>query len=325
MGLKHCWYGVVTIAAMTSSTNKMTKRQAWLKATRPRTLPLALASIGMGIFLAFAHGRGNWLVAVLCIVTTIFLQVLSNLANDYGDSVHGADSDSRQGPQRAVQMGLISAGEMRRAMAVCALLAVVSGLVLVYVAFGLQQGALLLLFVGLGGAAVWAAVAYTATSNPYGYVGLGDFFVLLFFGWVGTLGSYFAQTNVWDGLVFWPATAVGLFAVGVLNINNIRDIESDRAAGKQSLPVRMGRVRAQRYHWFLLMGGLVCALVYVGLAYRSPWQFLFVLVVPLLWRNGTAVSRLPSAQLDPLLKQLSLTTLLFIVTFGVGQLLAAGS
>lgn len=289
---------------------------------RPRTLPLALSSIGMGIFLAAAAGLANAPVAIFCILTTIFLQILSNLANDYGDSKHGADSTERRGPQRSVQMGLITAAEMKRAMYICAGLAMVSGVILVYLAFGLQQGALFLLFIGLGAAAVWAAVAYTATDRPYGYAGLGDLFVLIFFGWVGTMGTYFAQTQQWDWGVMLPATAVGLFAVGVLNVNNTRDIESDKQAGKNSIPVRIGLANARRYQWALLIVGFLCAVLYVVLNYSSPWQFLFLIVAPLLYRNGAAVASLPSEKMDPLLKQLSLTTLLFIIVFGIGQLFA---
>ncbi len=289
---------------------------------RPRTLPLALSSIGMGIFLAAAAGLADWPVAIFCILTTIFLQILSNLANDYGDSKHGADSITRRGPQRSVQMGLITAAEMKRAMFICASLAMVSGVILVYLAFGIQQGLLFLLFIALGAAAVWAAVAYTATSNPYGYVGLGDLFVLIFFGWVGTMGTYFAQTQQWDWDVLLPATAVGLFAVGVLNVNNTRDIDSDKQAGKNSIPVRIGLANARKYQWVLLVTGFLCAVLYVVLNYTSPWQFLFIVVTPLLYKNGAAVASLPSEKMDPLLKQLSLTTLLFIITFGIGQLLA---
>lgn len=300
-----------------------TKRQAWITAARPRTLPLALASIGMGSFLAAADGRFALLLALLCALTTIFLQVLSNLANDYGDTRHGADSAARQGPRRVVQMGLISAEEMKHGMASTAVLAMLSGVLLLTLAFGWQQMVFLGLFVALGGAAVWAAVAYTATSNPYGYMGLGDLFVLLFFGWVGTLGSYFVQAQVLTGWLILPATAVGLLAVGVLNINNTRDIESDKAAGKQSIPVRLGLTAARRYHAALLVASQLCAVVYVLGNYHAVWQFLFVVAWPLLWRNGTAVAHLPSTKMDPLLKQLSLTTLLFVFTFGMGQLLAA--
>jgi len=175
----------------------------------------------------------------------------------------------------------------------------------------------------LGAAAVWAAIAYTASSRPYGYVGLGDLFVFIFFGWVSVLGSYFLQTHALPWPVLLPATSVGLFSVAVLNVNNIRDMRSDREAGKYSVPVRLGPRRARLYHWALLLSGLLGALLYVLLTYHSPWQFLFLLSAPLLLRNGVLVWRGQSAaELDPLLKQMSLTTLVFVISFGAGQILA---
>jgi len=272
--------------------------------------------------MAAASSVFSWSVTLLCVLTAVFLQILSNLANDYGDSVHGADHIERAGPKRAVQSGLITSAQMKRAMALFAGLSAVSGLALVIVALGVGALPLVLLFVLLGGAAIWAAVSYTASSKPYGYVGLGDLFVLIFFGWVGTLGTYFLQAQAWNWLVFLPATSVGLLSVAVLNVNNIRDIESDRKAGKRSIPVRIGPRRAGIYHWILLSGSIVFALAYIGLNYRSPWQFLFVLSWPLLWRNGTAVARTTDPlKLNPMLKQLSLSTLVFVFTFGLGQIL----
>lgn len=307
---------------MTEASTQPTKKQAWLAAMRPRTLPLAVASSIMGGFLAAADGVFSWPVTLLCVLTAVCLQILSNLANDYGDSVHGADHVDRAGPKRAVQTGLISASAMKRAMGIFALLSAVTGLTLVIVALGVAALPFVLLFVALGGAAIWAAISYTAGSKPYGYAGLGDIFVLIFFGWVGTLGTYFLQAQAWNWLVVLPATSVGLLSVAVLNVNNIRDIDSDRQAGKNSIPVRMGPHKARIYHWILLSGAVVCAFLYVGLTYASPWQFLFVLAVPLLVKNGTAVWRTTDPlKLNPMLKQLSLSTLVFVFTFGLGQIL----
>ncbi len=307
---------------MTQESDQPTKKQAWLAAMRPRTLPLAIASSIMGGFLAAADDVFSWTVTLLCVLTAVFLQILSNLANDYGDSVHGADHVERAGPKRAVQTGLIRAGEMKRAMGIFAALSAVSGLTLVIVALGFSALPYVLLFVVLGGAAIWAAISYTAGSNPYGYAGLGDMFVLIFFGWVGTMGTYFLQAFSWNWLVVLPATSVGLLSVAVLNVNNIRDIDSDRQAGKNSIPVRIGPHRARIYHWILLSGAVLCAFVYVGLTYSSLWQFLFVLSLPLLIRNGTAVWRTyDPLKLNPMLKQLSLSTLVFVFTFGIGQIL----
>ncbi len=303
-----------------SELSSLTRRQAWLHAARPRTLPLALASIGMGAFLAAAAGRFSPAVTLLCALTTVFLQILSNLANDYGDSIHGADSGEREGPKRITQLGLISPGEMRRAAIGTAGLAMVSGLALLYAAFGLREMFLFLGFILLGGAAVWAAVAYTATRSPYGYAGFGDLFVLLFFGWVGTLGTYYLQARSLDWSLLLPATAVGLLAVAVLNVNNMRDVESDRAAGKRSLPVRLGLARARVYHWLLLLGALACAAAYTLLAFRSGWQWLFLLAAVPILLTDRAAAALPPNQLDPVLRRTVLSTLFFVLLFGVGLL-----
>jgi 1,4-dihydroxy-2-naphthoate octaprenyltransferase len=297
----------------------------WVNAARPRTLPLALACIIMGTTLAVADGAFNWVVAFFCILTAILLQILSNLANDYGDSMHGADHAERKGPQRAVQAGLVTPAQMRRAITLTAILAVASGLLLLWFAFGRDAFSLMLLFILLGALAIGAAITYTAGKLPYGYAGLGDFAVLVFFGWVGVIGSYFVQTAHFHWAIFLPATATGLLAVAVLNVNNIRDIESDRLAGKRSLPVRLGLPRARLYHWFLLALSLLLSTLYVLLDYTSLWQFLCLLAVPLFVRNGLAISRtddLPS--LNPRLKQLSVASLVFVALFGLGQILAIG-
>ncbi len=293
----------------------------WIVAFRLRTLPLALASIGMGAFLAGASGNFDALVFGLCAMTTIFLQILSNLANDYGDSIHGADSAERQGPSRAVQSGAITKAQMKRAILIFVLLSLASGIALIYVAFGWLSFNFNL-FLGIGALAIIAAITYTAGYKPYGYAGLGDISVLIFFGFVAVLGSAFLyeQSLNWNYLL--PAISVGFFSVAVLNVNNIRDIESDQKAGKRSIPVRLGRFAAVRYHWFLLFSGFAAALVYVTLNYVSPIQFLFVLSLPLLIVNARAVySKQMASELDPFLKQMALSTLLFVVLFGLGSLL----
>jgi 1,4-dihydroxy-2-naphthoate octaprenyltransferase len=307
---------------MTSATGQSDSFRIWLAAARPRTLPLAVASIVMGSSLAVAQGAFDWRVALLSVSTAILLQILSNLANDYGDWQHGADRSGRQGPPRAVQSGVVAPDTMRMAIALTALLAILSGLALLWLAFGRNAFSLALVFLVLGAAAIGAAISYTAGKLPYGYAGLGDLSVLLFFGWVGVVGSYFTQTQRFDWLIFLPATSCGLLAVAVLNVNNIRDLDSDRQAGKQTIPVRLGLGRARVYHWWLLSLAVFCALVYVMLRFSSLWQLLFLLAVPLLVRNALAVSRpLSPAQLNPWLKQMSVATLLFVILFSLGQLL----
>lgn len=290
---------------------------------RPRTLPLALACIIMGTGLAAAEGFTNWIVAFFCILTAILLQILSNLANDYGDSLHGADHVERKGPKRAVQSGLVTPSEMRQAIGIASLLTIVSGVALLWFAFGRDAFSLTILFILLGAAAIGAAITYTAGKMPYGYAGLGDIAVLVFFGWVGVIGSYFVQTTRFHWAILLPATACGLLAVAVLNVNNIRDLDSDRLAGKNSMPVRLGLRRARIYHWLLLISATFCAMLFAWLSSSSPWQYLFLLAVPLLFRNGMAISRaedLPA--LNPWLKQMSLSSLVFVVLFSIGQVLA---
>ncbi len=292
----------------------------WIEAFRLRTLPLALASIGMGSFIAAADGEFNALVFGLTSLTTIFLQILSNLANDYGDSQNGADSIDRKGPQRAVQSGVITPKAMLRGVIILGILSLISGLSLLYIA--LESTAIFMIFLAFGILSMIAAVTYTAGSRPYGYAGLGDVSVFIFFGWLGVMGTYFLHTQMVDWTVLLPATTCSCFAVAVLNINNIRDIQSDEKAGKITIPVRIGRMKAVRYHWALLLIGVLCAFVYVTLRFESIWAYAFVLVLPLLFKNGKAVSeKINPMELDPYLKQMALTTLLFVIVFGIGLLL----
>ena len=293
----------------------------WIKAFRLRTLPLALASIGMGTFLAASSGNFKGGVFALCALTTIFLQVLSNLANDYGDAIHGADGEGRTGPQRAVQSGVISKPAMRRAIILFSFLSLASGVALLYVAFG-WSGQAFAIFLGIGILAIIAAITYTAGYKPYGYAGLGDISVLVFFGLVAVLGSAYLYEQELSSQYLLPALTTGLFSVAVLNVNNIRDIESDRMAGKFSIPVRIGRAKAIVYHWAILGLGYIATLFYIWFNYTNPAQFGVLLVLPLLVRNAVAVKKYKQAdQLDPFLKQMALTTLLFVILFGIGQLI----
>ena len=275
----------------------------------------------MGGFLASAANAFRWSIFLLCVVTTIFLQILSNLANDYGDSIHGADSADRKGPSRAVQSGAISPRRMKVAVIIFVLLSLASGITLLIVAFGFDWNAILFFF-GLGVLSILAAIAYTVGKKPYGYAGLGDLSVLIFFGLVGVMGSFYLFAKTISTLQILPALSCGFFSIAVLNINNIRDIESDRKAGKFSIPVRIGKDKATVYHWFLLISGLVAAVLYSVFTFTSGWQFLFLITLPLFFRIGAAVQQKPSHELDPYLKQMALSTLLFVILFGAGLLLS---
>ena len=292
------------------------KKEAWLHAVRLRTLPLALASIFAGSFLAHWQDAFRWEVLLLASLTTIFLQILSNLSNDYGDTVHGADSDARQGPVRAVQSGLISLPEMKRAMFLFGGLSLVAGLLLIYLS--LQDWRLFLGFLGLGLAAIWAAIRYTSGNNPYGYAGLGDLSVFLFFGLVGVCGTFFLHSLSAEPLSLLPAVSLGCFSTAVLNINNIRDIDSDLLAGKKSIPVRIGKTKALYYHWTLIGLAYACLFAFTWISVQ-PYTLLAGLALPWMISIGKGIQQAESAAAtDPFLKKMALSTLLWTLLFGLG-------
>ncbi len=294
--------------------------KSWISAFRLRTLPLALASIGMGSFLAASRQQFRLDVLLWASLTTIFLQVLSNLANDYGDTVHGADSESRQGPVRAVQSGAISITQIKIAIGVSGVLSLLSGLLLLHISVGLGS-TVFYVFLALGLVSIAAAYFYTAGKNPYGYAGLGDISVLLFFGFLGVLGTYFLHTGYFEWLNMLPALSMGLFATAVLNVNNIRDIESDKEAGKKSIPVRIGRKKAVVYHILLLSIGFSAAIGYMLLL---PFEYsrLVILpaIIPLIINAKAVIQKTNSKALDPYLKQMALTSLVFMLLFGISIL-----
>lgn len=298
------------------------KINAWISAFRLRTLPLALSSVGMGSFLAAFQKSFDWEVFILAALTIIFLQILSNLANDYGDSIHGADSITRQGPQRAVQSGEISAQSMKTALWIFIGLCLVSGIALIIVALGINITLLIGFFI-LGLIAIWAAIAYTNGKKPYGYAGMGDLFVLIFFGFVGVIGTFYLHAAYFDWQIILPAISCGLLATAVLNVNNVRDIQSDEQAGKKTIPVRIGKNDAAKYHWTLLILSILTAITYILLNLQSYFQFLFIVTIPLIIKNGYAVNKFDKPSLlDPFLKQMAIATFLFVVTYGIGLLLS---
>ena len=300
----------------------MSKTKAWIHAFRLRTLPLALSNIFLGSFLAAADGGFSLKIFILATLTTLFLQILSNLANDLGDSISGADNEERVGPQRAVQSGVISKKEMKRVVIIFVLFSLISGLWLVWEGMkliSLQQG---LIMLGIGVLAIGAAINYTVGKNPYGYSGFGDLFVFLFFGLVGVLGTYFLHTGNINWILILPATSVGLLCVGVLNLNNLRDVENDAKTGKKTLVVKIGAANARIYHLSLLGLSMLMACIYTYLHWGTAFQLLFLLSFPLLVRNMIVVLRnTNSHDLDPELRRLALSTLFFSLSFGFGLIL----
>lgn len=294
---------------------------AWVEAFRLRTLPLALSCVFMATFLAYYYGEFRSSVFFFAVATTLFLQILSNLANDYGDAVKGTDNEFRLGPKRAVQSGLISASQMKLGVIVFAILSFLSGIGLLVVAFG-SVDIYFISFLLLGLAAIAAAVKYTVGKNAYGYSGLGDVFVLIFFGWVGVLGTFYLYAGSMSWELFLPACAVGLFSVGVLNLNNLRDIENDRASGKNTLIVKLGVRFGAVYHLLLIFFGWISVLLFTLLNWHGIAQLLYLLTLPLFFINARkALTFKDPRELIPSLKQLALGTFFFTILFGLGLVL----
>lgn len=290
---------------------------AWIEAFRLRTLPLALASIGMGSVMAASQGLFQQNILILAALTTILLQILSNLANDLGDSNNGADHTGRVGPARAVQSGAISKRSMLMAVILFAALSLISGIALLYVSIGFSN-VRFILFLLLGFASIVAAIKYTAGSNPYGYAGLGDISVFLFFGLVGVQGSYYLYSLVIPLRLVLPAISCGMFATAVLNLNNMRDIVSDKIANKLTIPVRIGLANAKVYHFWLVGIGAITAMVYAVLYFHFITNFLFVIALGLFAKINADIQHKEGAALDPYLKKTAMTTLLFVLLWGVG-------
>lgn len=297
--------------------------QAWVLAARPRTLPLACASILLGSGLAASVGALNMAVLVLALLTAIALQVLSNLANDYGDAASGADDEQRIGPARAVSSGLLTAEKMRTGMIATSTVAALLGLLLLVAAFGNQWGQILI-FILLGAAALLAAVTYTVGlgGTPYGYRGFGDIAVFMFFGLLGVLGTYYLHVQQLSWLPFLPAAACGLLATAVLNVNNVRDIESDARNGKITLAVRLGRTKAISYHWALLGLALLLTLIYL-VVLPVPWVGWSCLLVakPLTDAARTLSHTRDGETLTNMLKKTAISTLLYSVLLSIGLVL----
>ncbi len=297
----------------------MASVKSWIKAARLRTLPLAMSGILMGAALAYLDKGFNARVTILAIVTALFIQIFSNFANDYGDSQKGTDNRHRVGPLRTVQSGEISLAQMKLGMISITALSLTSGIWLVAEGTRGLHLTTFLLFLAFGIVALIAAFRYTAGSNPYGYAGFGDVAVFLFFGILPVAGTYFLNCNQISPEVFLPAISIGLFSTGVLNLNNMRDIENDRNSGKNTLVVRMGSAKAKIYHTLLICFGILSPVIFTALNGNYGFNWLFLIAFPLFIRDLIQINRIREPwEFDPFLKKLSLTTLLFTLLFGVG-------
>ena len=295
----------------------MAKVKVWMRAARPRTLLLSFSGVLLGAFLA-VQMEGYYLAPILlAALTAVLLQILSNLANDYGDYKKGTDNLHRVGPQREMQSGSITEKEMRRGLTVTIVLCLLSGALLL-LSFMLLHATWkdALVFAALGIAAVLAALFYTLGKHPYGYRGLGDLFCFLFFGWAAVAGTYYLATPSFDVCVFLPASAMGFLSNAVLNINNMRDYENDKASGKNSLVVKLGLKRAFVYHCLLIVGAFVCLAVYLVLKHAAVYSYLFVWLFLLFLKDLKAIRKTPPALLDPFLGLQVRNTFFLVVVYG---------
>ena len=299
------------------------KLKAWIIALRPRTLPLAMSGIIMGGGLAIVEGSRNLVSFILCLLTALLLQLLSNLANDYGDFNNGADSAQRIGPARVSQNGWLSIRAIKRGIALTAFLALMSGVALLLYSLELSNVKVLVIFLFLGLSGIWAAYNYTAGNNPYGYAGWGDLSVMIFFGFIAVWGSYFLVSGESLLAIIFPSLAIACLSTAVLNLNNMRDIESDKEAGKITIPVRMGLSNAKRYHLVLMVLPFLSLLSF-NLSLNALWPaylpMLLLPIVAVILTKIFAVSRLQD--FDPFLKKTALFTLLFsilwVISFAFG-------
>jgi 1,4-dihydroxy-2-naphthoate octaprenyltransferase len=294
----------------------------WIIAARLRTLPLAVSNILLGSFLAYNQGKFSIIILLLGLATAVFLQVLSNFANDYGDFINGADEKRISKYERVLQSGKISPKQMRWMLIILTLLTFVTGISLIIFAANALGTIALVVFFGIGILCIIAAITYTIGKKPYGYIGIGDIAVFIFFGIVGVCGIYVLQTRQWDWHVLLPAASFGLLSVGVLNINNIRDLESDRISGKKTLVVRIGLEKAKIYHTWLILIAVILGIVSTLLDFHSAFQLLYLLTIPFFIMNVYRVrSSKYSGMLDDELRNLSLTAFFFSVSYGLGLIL----
>jgi 1,4-dihydroxy-2-naphthoate octaprenyltransferase len=299
----------------TAKLSRQSTARIWLMAARPRTLPAAVAPVLVGTALAIDDGKFNPFAFLAALAGAILIQVGTNLSNDYSDARRGADTEERIGPVRVTAGGLVPPRQVLAAIYITFGLSVLCGVYLVVVA-----GPLLL---AVGSASILAGVLYTGGPRPYGYEGLGEVFVFLFFGIVAVAGSYYVQVKSLPWQTFVLAVPVGLLAAAILLVNNIRDLETDRRAGKKTLAVRFGRRRARALYATAVWSSFLVAQVSWWAGSLSPWLLLVLLVappaVPLV---RTVRTRTDGPALNAALARTGMLQLAFCVLLAAGVLLS---
>lgn len=301
----------------------------WIHAARLRTLPLSLSGIIMGSFIAkwrlySEGGTWDWKIFALALLVTLLYQILSNYANDYGDGVKGTDAvRATEAEARAVASGRITAKQMKNAVIVFSALSFLATVALLYLAFIPEHMNEFYIFIGLGVACILAAIGYTVGKKPYGYMGLGDIFVFIFFGLVSVCGSYFLFTKTFSWDILLPGAAIGMMSMAVLNLNNMRDIESDRLSGKNSFALRIGFKNAMIYEIVLLQLPIILIFVFLCLqGFLQTQQYyvfiVMILLLPMMKIRRQIMSVKTPRELDPFLKQVGILTLVMAVLTALG-------
>ena len=288
---------------------------------RLRSLPLSLAGVCLGMALAASDYRISWKVALLVMLTTCCLQILSNISNELGDALSGVDTADRKGPQYSIGEGGLTFAEMKRFVKIMAVICALSGLLMLQASYGTLFALEPVCLIALGAAAIGGAIKYTLGRNPYGYRGLGDISVFIFFGIVAVLGSYFVVAHTIPSWIFiLPAVAIGAFSIGVLNVNNIRDMKSDEGL-RITTPLRIGERNAKIYQTALIVTGWACLLAYNLLRFQDPWHYAFFITLPLFVLHLAGVWRRTGKDLDPMLPLLVLSTFALALLMGGGYIM----
>jgi len=294
----------------------------WLKAFRLRTLPLAFSSVVTGTAVAAELDFFDWVTFVLALTTTLFLQILSNLANDYGDAEKGTDNENRIGPLRSIQSGVISASQMKKGIVVFVFLCFCSGFGLVLYATKAISLWYPLIFISVGVLSIIAAIKYTAGKSAYGYKGLGDLFVFVFFGLVGVIGTAILYVHDFYFSMILPAITIGCFSVAVLNLNNMRDFENDKLSGKLTMVVKIGIEKSKIYHIWILILGIMSSIVFMFDKPIKITNLLFTMsFIPIMIHIRKVLTISNYINFDPELKKVALSTFLFSILFWISLLL----
>ena len=257
------------------------KFKSWISAARLRTIPLSVSGVLIGSFESSTSNNFNFLIFFLAIATTISYQVLSNFANDYGDGIKGTDIN-RVGPKRAIQSGSISIKEMKNGILTTSVISFFLTVLLVFESFK-NSIISVILFLILGILSIIAAIKYTVGNSPYGYLGLGDLFVFIFFGIISVLGSNFLFTSSFNASLILPAVTIGLLSVGVLNLNNMRDIQNDTLAGKKTICVRIGLNNSKTYHVLLVLISMISMISYLILQQKFSSFIIILILINIIW------------------------------------------